>query len=203
MDEALNNALAEINIAMPATIVSYNAGNQRATVKPSLAKRLSNGNTLQAPQIVNVPVCFPVADVGGNKAMITLPMKAGDGVLLVFSQRSIENWLDGSKGSPDDPRMFDLSDAFAIPSCNAKSPAADAENLSIQYGSGSIKITPSGDVLIDSPNVTVKCPTTTFNGDIYLNGSMAASGDVSAGGISLQYKHGGVQGGPSKTGGPE
>ena len=133
MDEALNNALAEINVAMPATIVSYNAGNQRATVKPSLAKRLSNGNTLQAPQIVNVPVCFPVADVGGNKAMITLPMKAGDGVLLVFSQRSIENWLDGSKGSPDDPRMFDLSDAFAIPSCNTKSPAADAENLSIQF----------------------------------------------------------------------
>lgn len=202
--EELNNALAEINVAMPATIVSYNAGNQRATVKPSLAKRLSNGNTLQAPQIVNVPVCFPVADVGGNKAMITLPMKAGDGVLLVFSQRSIENWLDGSKGSPDDPRMFDLSDAFAIPSCNAKSPAADAENLSIQYGSGSIKITPSGDVLIDSPNVTVKCPTTTFNGDIQLNGSMAASGDVSAGGISLQtHKHSGVQGGPSKTGGPE
>ncbi|MBS6009725.1 MAG: phage baseplate protein [Haemophilus parahaemolyticus] len=202
--EELNNALAEINVAMPATIVSYNAGNQWATVKPSLAKRLSNGNTLQAPQIVNVPVCFPVADVGGNKAMITLPMKAGDGVLLVFSQRSIENWLDGSKGSPDDPRMFDLSDAFAIPSCNAKSPAADAENLSIQYGSGSIKITPSGDVLIDSPNVTVKCPTTTFNGDIQLNGSMAASGDVSAGGISLQsHKHGGVQGGPSKTGGPE
>lgn len=202
--EELNNALAEINVAMPATIVSYNAGNQRATVKPSLAKRLSNGNTLQAPQIVNVPVCFPVADVGGNKAMITLPMKAGDGVLLVFSQRSIENWLDGSKGSPDDPRMFDLSDAFAIPSCNAKSPAADAENLSIQYGSGSIKITPSGDVLIDSPNVTVKCPTTTFNGDIQLNGSMAASGNVSAGGISLQsHKHGGVQGGPSKTGGPE
>lgn len=60
-------------------------------------------------------------------------MKAGDGVLLVFSQRSIENWLDGSKGSPDDPRMFDLSDAFAIPSCNTKSPAADAENLSIQF----------------------------------------------------------------------
>lgn len=131
--EELNNALAEINVAMPATIVSYNAGNQRATVKPSLAKRLSNGNTLQAPQIVNVPVCFPVADIGGNKAMITLPMKAGDRVLLVFSQRSIENWLDGSKGSPDDPRMFDLSDAFAIPSCNAKSPAADAENLSIQF----------------------------------------------------------------------
>lgn len=35
--EELNNALAEINVAMPATIVSYNAGNQRATVKPSLS----------------------------------------------------------------------------------------------------------------------------------------------------------------------
>lgn len=67
MDE-IQDYLAEINIAIPATIISYLAENMRAIVKPSIPKRLSNGETLQAPQIVNVPVCFPVAD-GGNSSI--------------------------------------------------------------------------------------------------------------------------------------
>lgn len=220
----IQSALGDINVAIPATIVNYEPSSMRATVKPSIPKRLSNGETLLAPQIVNVPVCFPVADVAGNVAMITLPMKSGDGVLLVFSHRSIENWLSGSTDVPDDPRMFDLSDAFAMPSCNARSPQADGVNLSVQYGKGSIKIAPNGDVTVDSPNITmntdnltVNCPRSTFNGNVLVNGgistaggggsvsvsgSLSATGDVVAGGISLQtHKHRGDSGG--KTGVPE
>lgn len=217
----IQSALGDINVAIPATIVNYEPSSMRATVKPSIPKRLSNGGALPAPQIVNVPVCFPVADVAGNVAMITLPMKSGDGVLLIFSHRSIENWLSGSTDAPDDPRMFDLSDAFAMPSCNARSPQADGVNLSIQYGKGSIKIAPNGDVTVDSPNITmntdnltVNCPRSTFNGNVLVNGgistaggggsvsvsgSLSATGDVVAGGISLQaHKHRGDSGG--KTG---
>lgn len=215
----IQDYLAEINISIPAIIISYSAENMRATVKPSIPKRLSNGETLQPPQIVNVPVCFPVAD--GGKAMITLPLKPNDGVLLVFSHRSIENWLSGSEQSPDDPRMFDLSDAFAMPSANAKSPSADGENLCIKYGEGVLKITPNGDVLINAPSTTVTAKQNTFNGDVQVNGDMLVSGtfeadksikskeEVSApsvkqGTVSLgSHVHTGVERGDKTSGAPQ
>ncbi|EFM88741.1 phage baseplate assembly protein V [Actinobacillus pleuropneumoniae] len=199
----IQSALGDINVAIPATVVSYEPSSMRATVKPSIPKRLSNGDILPAPQIVNVPVCFPVADVAGNVAMISLPMKSGDGVLLIFSHRSLENWLSGSTDAPDDPRMFDLSDAFAMPSCNAKSPQADGVNLSIQYGKGSIKIAPSGDVTINAPSTKIIAPQNTIEGDVNITGNLTARGEVSGKGVNLSsHVHGGVQGGPSKTGAP-
>lgn len=209
------NALTEINIAIPAKIVSYDPQTVRATVKPSIPKRLSNGETLQAPQIVNVPVCFPMADVGGAVAQITLPMKASDGVLLVFSHRSLENWLSGAEQAPDDPRMFDLSDAFAMPSVNAKSPSADGENLCIKYGEGTLKITPSGDVLINAPSTIVTASTNTFNGDVQVNGNFSATGTVTSeqevsapsvkqGTVSLgSHIHTGVESGNKLSGAPQ
>lgn len=221
MQTELLNALTEINTAMPAKIVSYDPATVRATVKPSIPKRLSNGETLQAPQIVNVPICFPMADIGGAVAQVTLPLKAGDGVLLVFSHRSLENWLSGSEQSPDDPRMFDLSDAFAMPSANAKSPSADGENLCIKYGEGVLKITPNGDVLINAPSTTVTAKQNTFNGDVQVNGDMLVSGtfeadksikskeEVSApsvkqGTVSLgSHVHTGVERGDKTSGAPQ
>lgn len=210
MRTEIANALAEINIAIPAKIVSYDPSSVRATVKPTIPKRLSNGETLPAPQIVNVPVCFPMADIGGAVAQITLPMKAGDGVLLVFSHRSLENWLSGSEQSPDDPRMFDLSDAFAMPSTNAKSPSADGENLCIKYGAGTLKIMPSGDVLINAPSTTVTAPQNTINGNVQVNGdftltgSVTAQGEVTGNGVSLStHIHTGVKSGNETSGSPQ
>lgn len=208
--EAIDNTLAEINIAIPAKIVSYDASSVRATVKPSIPKKLANGETLMAPQIVSVPVCFPMADVNGNKAMITLPLKPNDGVLLVFSHRSIENWLSGSSDSPDDPRMFDLSDAFAMPSVNAKSPSADPENLCVMYGTGTIKIAASGDITINAPSTRIIAPQNTIEGNLSVTGKIdcdsdiTAKGEVSGKGKKLStHKHTGVQGGNGTTGGPE
>lgn len=215
MQTELSNTLTELNTAMPAKIVSYDPATVRATVKPSIPKRLSNGETLQAPQIVNVPVCFPMADISGAVAQVTLPLKAGDGVLLVFSHRSLENWLSGSEQSPDDPRMFDLSDAFAMPSVNAKSPSADGENLCIKYGKGTLKITPSGDVLINAPSTTVTAPQNTFNGDVQVNGRFSATGTVTSdtevsapsvkqGTVSLgSHVHTGVETGNKISGAPQ
>lgn len=214
-------ALAEINVALPAKIIAYDANQVRATVQPTIPKRLANGEVLNAPQIVNVPVVFPMTDINGALAQVTLPVKSGDGCVLIFCQRSLENWLSGSYDAPDDPRMFDLSDAFCMMGGNGRSPKADPVNLCIKYGKGAIKIAPSGNIVIDSPDVsittdsfTVTAPTSTFNGNVIVNGgistqggsgsvsisgSVAATGDVSAGGISLKtHKHTGDSGG--KTG---
>ncbi|OOF85141.1 Gp138 family membrane-puncturing spike protein [Rodentibacter ratti] len=185
------NELEDINVALPAKVVSYDAATVRVVAKPAIPKRLASGEVLGTPQIVNVPVMFPMADIGGAVAQITLPVKPGDGCFLIFSQRSLENWLSGSSDAPDDPRMFDLSDAFCFIGGNAKSPSADGENLCIKYGSGSIKIAPSGDITIDAPSTTINAPTNTINGDVQINGAVSTSstitaqGDIVGNGISL------------------
>lgn len=198
----ISTALSEINVALPGQIVAYDAGAVRAIVRPSIPKRLANGEVLAAPQIINVPVMFPMTDIRGQVAQVTLPVKSGDGCLLIFSHRSLENWLSGSQDAPDDPRMFDLSDAFCVMGGNSRSPNADPENLCIQYGEGAIKLTPGGDLIIQAKTTTITADSHTINGDVTLNGAMTATGDVKAGSISLQtHKHTGDSGG--KTGVPE
>ena len=65
--------------------------------------------------IYNVPVLFPRS----RKAAVTFPLEKGDTVLLVFAERSLDEWIEkgGNKVSPEDPRRHDMSDAIAIPGC--------------------------------------------------------------------------------------
>src|SRR5690606_31871251 len=127
MNQEILAALAEVNFCLPGVIVAYDG--KTATVRPAMPKQLANGDALAAPQIVRVPVEWPIAD--GGRALITVPLKPGDPVKLTFSQRSLENWLSGSNQAPDDPRQFDLSDCFASPVMRP-GPSADTENVSVQ-----------------------------------------------------------------------
>lgn len=199
MNELINAALADINVCLPGEIISYDG--TTATVKPAIPKQLANGETLPAPQIVRVPVCWPIAD--GGRALITVPLKPGDPVKLNFSQRSLENWLSGSNQAPDDPRQFDLTDCFASPVMRPGM-SADTKNVTVQYGAGVLKIAPSGDMTIDAPSLTINAPTTVNGLLTYTQGMVGSggentasiTGDVVANGISLvHHKHPGDSGG--------
>ncbi len=148
MQGMAEDAISNVNTAVPGVVVSYDAGSNRATVRASLPKRLADGQALPAPNIVSVPVVFPAADVGGTQAALTLPLKPGDGVLLHFSQRSLEGWLSGSGDAPDDPRMFDLSDAIAVPGLNAGGVAGDASDVVLRHGNASLRMKPDGTILL-------------------------------------------------------
>ena len=158
--------------------------------------------------------------------MVTVPLKPGDPVKLNFSQRSLENWLSGSDQAPDDPRQFDLSDCFATPVMRP-GPVADTENVCIQYGPGTIKLAPSGDLTINVPTMTVNAQQTTYNSPVTVNGlltytkgmqgsggegsSISISGGASFEGgqithnsknIGGDHKHGGVVAGGDESGVP-
>lgn len=206
MNELIAAALAEVNVCLPGEVVAYDG--TTATVRPAIPKQLANGASLAPPQIVRVPVCWPIAD--GGRAMVTVPLKPGDPVKLTFSQRSLENWLSGSDQAPDDPRQFDLSDCFASPVMRPGI-TADPENVTVQYGSGSFKIAPSGDMTIDAPSLTINAPTTVTRLLTYTEGMVgsggdqtaAITGDVVANGVSLTtHTHSGVQSGSDNSGGP-
>jgi hypothetical protein len=109
---AIQSAAVDMRVALPASVESYDSTQQRASVKPLLARRYADGEEAELPVIAGVPVVWPRA--GG--AAITMPVQRGDGVLLVFSDRSLDGWLvQGGTVTPDDPRTHALSDAIAIP----------------------------------------------------------------------------------------
>lgn len=118
--ELLNRLAVRIGVdtrvALPATVQSYDASMQTVDVKPLLRDQLENEDgeldELSLPVINAVPVVFPGA--GGFR--LTFPIAAGDTVLLVFSDRSIDEWQDlGTETTPQDVRRHALSDAIAIP----------------------------------------------------------------------------------------
>ncbi|MDB5849785.1 MAG: Phage-related protein [Rhodoferax sp.] len=188
----VSTMLAEVHTAMPGVVVSYDAATRRATVLPSLSKQLADGRVLPAPQIVSVPVIFPTGSNG--RAGITFPIVPGDGVMLHFSERSLEAWHDAGGATPDDPRQFDLSDAVAVPGLNhgGATPAAHADNMVITFGAASISMTPAGTMIFHASGFE-------FDG----GNVVVPANDVIATGKSLRtHVHGGVVTGGGTTGMP-
>ena len=166
----ISTELAEVHTTLPGVIVSYDG--TAAVVRPALPKQLANGQVLSPPQIVSVPVCWPVGDVDGALALISVPLKPGDPVVLHFSERALESWLSGSDEPPDDPRQFDLTDCFATSVVRPGAAAADTENVSIQYGPGSMKIAPDGTLTISVPRKHVIADETVFDSPVTINGPL-------------------------------
>jgi hypothetical protein len=188
----ISTELADVYTTLPGEVVRYDG--MFVTARPALAKRLANGETLPAPQIVRVPVCWPVGDVNGAQALISVPLKAGDAIKLSFSARALENWLTGDNGPPDDPRQFDLSDAFATPLLRPGSLAADTDNVCIRYGPGTLKLSPAGDLTFQVRNWTVEAEQAIFNTPVTINGPLVytqgMAGEGGAGGASMRIRGG-------------
>ncbi|SSW67329.1 hypothetical protein AVE30378_02565 [Achromobacter veterisilvae] len=172
--------LAEVYTTLPGVVVAYDG--EFVTARPALAKRLANGEVLRAPQIVRVPVCWPAGDINGAQALISVPLKKGDPIKLSFSARALENWLAGSDGPPDDPRQFDLSDAFATSVVRPGSVSADTENVCIRYGPGTLKLTPEGNLIMHVNTWTVDMAEGVFNGPLTVNGLLTYTRGLSGSG---------------------
>lgn len=82
-----------------------------------------------------------------------------------------------------------------------------ADGASIEYNqtSGRLNVVGIKSAFINaSQQIEIFCPTVKIKGDVKIEGSVTSTGDMTAGGISqINHKHGGVQGGQSKTGKPE
>lgn len=148
--QAILYQLGTIHTALPAAIISYDYTVQKASVQPLLNKVWASGPPQPMPILENVPVIFPRS--GG--ASLTFPVNAGDTVLLVFVERSIDLWLTvGGQVDPDDPRKFDLSDAVAIPGLypfSVNSEAVNNTDVLLTYNGSYLKIKENGDIVINT-----------------------------------------------------
>lgn len=201
-----NNKLAEINTCLPAKIISYDYKNKKASVKPSINVVYNDGEVLEMPIINNVPVLHPST----SKAKIIFPVSVGDSVVLIFAQRSLEEWLkNGNNSTPDDPRMFDLTDAIAILGLDPFSSSIDvnsSDELVIDCNQSRITMKPSSvvdikatTINIDSTNVSITGKLTAQN--IEANSNMKSSTATIGGKNFASHIHSGVTSGSSTSGG--
>lgn len=152
IDAKVWKILSGVHTCIPGEIVTFD-GN-KASVQPSLSatfKTNENGDKVQRlPIISGVPVIYPRWQNGG----VFFPLSKGDTGLVVFSERSLDEWLNGGGVvAPEDPRKFDLSDAIFLPGLVPLSQINtlyENDSLVLSHDGNSIKIKDDG-------KITAKC----------------------------------------------
>jgi hypothetical protein len=191
-DSSINTALrnfmldilAELHTCMPGQIEQYNSTTQKAEVKPLLKRAMKDGTQLAYPIISDVPVCFP----SGNDASITFPLSKGTIVLLLFSEKSLNNWVvSGNDSDTEQGRLHSLSDCIALPGIipfNAVGKTTDSTAVEVSLkdqkivikADGSIELG-IGDILNPLQKVVTEAFVTAFNSHTHI---CAASGSPSS-----------------------
>ncbi|CAA9246140.1 MAG: hypothetical protein AVDCRST_MAG95-1648 [uncultured Adhaeribacter sp.] len=198
---ASETALSEVNTTQPGKIISYNAKSNRAVVQPVLPKRLASGDPLDAPNIVEVPIVWPLT-MGGTCGF-TLPIRAGDALKLDFAQRSLEGFLSGKNDAPDDPRRHDLSDAIATPGLQPNGVEVNPNDAVFFFGPVKLSLKPDGSGKMETAggSWTIGADgNVTYTGTVFVDGDAIVKGDVKAGTISLRnHRH--LASGGTGTGG--
>ena len=147
LNQAIDSRLADVNVCLPGIIESYNRENQTAKVQPALKRKYIDGRVVDLPIINNVPIVFPRS----ASHHIHFDLKKGDYVSLIFSQRSLDSWKEsGGVDSPNDPRRYNLSDAYGIPGGFPKSegfsPRGGAFSFELTNEKNFLSLEKSGDI---------------------------------------------------------
>lgn len=165
--------------AMPCLVTAVDFEAMTLEAQPAIQGQIQDQNgvtrSIALPLLVDVPIVFPSA--GGF--MITMPIKIGDEVLVVFASRCIDAWWQsGGIQRPMEARMHDLSDGFAIPGPRSQpNVVEDISTTALQIrndeGTSYVEISADGKIKLVSP------------AGIDIDGDVTVSGDVVASGISL------------------
>ena len=226
LELAFRKQMRGFHTSLPGQITSYDASTQKATVKPLLSRKLRTGEEEVLPIIEDVPVIWPRS--GG--ASMTFPVESGDGCLLIFTDRSLDEWKqDGGVVAPGDPRQHALSDAVALMGfVHFGGGGGPDKAVEIKMGDTTITLE-GGTATIKAPSVTIDAPNTEVRGNMavagnvsvtgnfsgsggldvqgsgVIAGSLAVGGSVSNAGVNIgnDHVHGGVESGGSTTDGPE
>lgn len=175
LDTWFSARLEGIHTALPAQVEKYDLNTRRASVKPLVKLRMARGASVSIPVVDNVPVVFP----GSAQALIHFPLSKGDGVLLVFSESALGNFLagNGEEVSAENESRFQLTDAIAIPGLWAKAPLAGEDALTIQYQKTTVRLKGDSVEIEASGGLT-------FEGDLKVKGKIEAEGEVTANAMS-------------------
>jgi hypothetical protein len=179
---AIRGNQKELWTAIPGIVQSFNAQHNTVEVVAAIQRkrRLPNGTWINETRkpCVDVPVHFQ----SGGGFTLTVPVKAGDECLLVFSSRCIDGWWDKGGVQPQKiDRMHDPSDGFAILGTRSRPRAlqnvsADTVQLRSDDGKTLIEIDAHQAVrIVASTKVRLETPL------LEVTGKIVAGNDVIAG----------------------
>lgn len=177
----------EVSTAMIVKIAAVDTKTQTVDVVPMVTQVSATGVPIPHSTIHGVPYAYQQAGV----AAIQIPPNIGDMGIVVCAQRDITR-VKATKAPapPSTLRTHHLSDAMYVATLWTGQKPKHIISLDQKTG---ITITSSETVTINAKSQ--------FNGDMSIKGKVTATGDVEAGGISLQnHVHPGVQPGPGETG---
>ena len=162
VESAISYHLEDLHTMLPARIVEIDYKTRKVSVQPSIKKKKRDGDNdakgLQDMAIIqNIPLIVPASRL----AIISIPAKVGDEVLVGFFERSVDTYLFSDGATPVDPkdyRRHDYNDAVAIVGLNTFQNALEMhpEDLVIKMNATlanecTISLKPSGDVVVDTP----------------------------------------------------
>lgn len=198
------DAMYQTRTALPGIVDSININSEGAldtiNVKLAINAFVTDSNNYsisqqEYPVIPNVPIVMPRSNVAGLS--ITVPIKQGDSVLLIFADRSIDNWQSSGEVSPPAeqimPRLHDITDAIAIIGL-----ASDAHPIS-NYNNNAVEIRNSS----GSVHISLSDNGINIAGNVNLEGDLTVSGTLTAGGIDMNTHHHTGNGSGRPTSGPE
>lgn len=180
-------ALGKVNVALPASVLSYDRDTQKAVVQVAVCYRVRDADGTESqrcrPPAANVPVLW----LG-----VSWDLEAGDTGLVVVCDRAINVWKStgNSATEPADPRRFDISDAVFLPGLRSFADPLPAE--AVEEGAVVLWDRGTGDLRLGSAAATdpvalsslvagelaaIAAAITTLNGGtpLYVPGSVAAS----------------------------
>ena len=159
-----------VHTALPGIVSYYDNEIRRADVTAAIRTVMTDGTEKERAPLFNVPVLFPS---GGGYTM-TFPVSPGDGVLLVFNERSISTWKQTYQlSTPALRHILSYDDAVAVAGFGPLNvtPASSGASMQSVDGSeyitlnnGGVEIKHSGNVNIDAGSITFRSSTLTHNG---------------------------------------
>lgn len=144
----LDSLQSQIFTQLPAVVTDVSQYEQSniVSVRPLIDMMHSDGQISECTEIFNVPVIQPSA--GGG--LLSFPIKEGDTVLIEFSMRNIEKWLEGGGESVTEPTMryHDLSDAMAVIGLYTKNShlKPDPKDVVLKFKDNSFRLKEDGNV---------------------------------------------------------
>lgn len=156
ISQAIDYKLYNIHTCTVGRIESYDYNYKKASVQPLIKKTFTDGTTQLLPRINNVPVVMPFS----NNSGLSFPVNVGDSCLLVFCERSLDQWLSfGDEVENPDPRAFDISDAIAIMGLNAfneTSTITNNDDIILKFNDSLITIQKNGDIILNANGIIIK-----------------------------------------------
>lgn len=184
----------KLNTCIPAIVDEFNVATQRVSATPAIqAKYITPDGEVKyidCPKITNIPLAI----IKSPGLKLTYPVKKGQNCTLIFSQRSIDNFLlDGSKPYPPtegpDPltsslRCMDMTDALCFPGLITNNETISSYNndaIEIRSADGTTKVSVAentlnfiqggGSITMSGGKVEITASEIKINGKTTISGS--------------------------------